>query len=49
MSPVSQITSLSPNFSASWLSWVKSLVVVPQRDAVFSTSTTFPFSSENLN
>jgi len=37
-----RITNFSGNFSRSWFIWVKSLTVVPQRDAVFNTNTTLP-------
>ena len=40
------LTSLSPNFSQSWLICVKSLTVVPHKVAVFWIRTTLPFRDE---
>ena len=42
------LTSLSPYFSQRSFNCVKSRTVVPHKDAVFSISTIFPFSSEKL-
>ena len=43
------LTNLSPYFSQSSFICVKSRTVVPHKVAVFSTNTTLPLSSENLN
>lgn len=44
-----KMTKSEPNFSQSSFICVKSRIVVPHKEAVFSTRTTLPSRSENLN